>query len=165
MVTKTELYLRNVIFGMIDSLVSTVGLLAGISIAGTSIHTIVTTGVVYALVEGFSMAIGSFLSEESVEDYKVKKQVGFSNSFFGALIMLVAFVLTSFIPIIPYIYFSASRALGFSILFSVLALFLVGMISAKISRISIVKRGVMMAFLGGAAIVIGLVVGKFLNIG
>lgn len=149
---------------MIDSLVSTVGLLAGISIAGTSTHTIVTTGIVYALVEGFSMAIGSFLSEESVEDYKSKGQVGFSNSIFGAGVMLIVFVLASFIPILPYIYFSPDSALGFSIGFSVFALFIVGMVSAKISKISILKRGIVMAFLGAIAIVIGLIVGKFLQL-
>ncbi len=72
MVKTTELYLRNIIFGISDSLVSTVGLLAGIDAAGTPRQAILLTGIVYAFVEAFSMAVGSFLSEQSAEEYEVK---------------------------------------------------------------------------------------------
>ena len=163
--TKIDLYIRNVIFGMTDSLVSTVGLLAGIDISGTSPHLIVTTGIIYALVEGFSMAVGSFLSEQSVEEYDSKKQVGISNSITGALVMFMAFVLASFIPLLPYVYFGLSSALWFSVAFSIVALFIVGMISAKLSNVSILKNGLTMAILGASAIVIGVLVGKFMKVG
>lgn len=157
--------MRNIIFGMSDSLVSTVGLLAGIDITGTSRHIIIATGIIYALVEGFSMAVGSFLSEESVEEFDVKKTVALTDSVTGALVMFVVFVLTAFIPLLPYVYFSLTSALWFSILFSILALFIVGIVSAKLSKISVLRRGLTMASLGAAAIVIGVLVGKFMKIG
>ena len=149
---------------MSDSLVSTVGLLAGIDITGTSSHLIVTTGIIYALVEGFSMAVGSFLSEQSVEEYDSKKQVGIGNSITGAVVMFMAFVLASFIPLAPYLYFGLSSALWFSIIFSVIALFIVGSISAKLSKTSILMNGLTMAVLGASAIVIGVLVGKFMKV-
>jgi len=61
-------YLRNFIFGVEDSLVSTVGLLAGVAAAAISQSAIVTTGLVLIVVEGFSMGVGSFLTEETTEE-------------------------------------------------------------------------------------------------
>ncbi len=165
MTKNTELYIRNIIFGMTDSLVSTVGLLAGIDVTGTSRHLIITAGIIYALVEGFSMAVGSFLSEQSVEEYKVKNQVGERHAARGALIMFASFVLASFIPLAPYIYFSLSSAIWFSVIFSIIALFIVGLIAGKMSKVNILKRAFTMAFLGASAIIIGVVVGKFVKIG
>ena len=165
MITNTELYIRNVIFGMSDSLVSTVGLLAGIRSTGTSVNIIITTGVIYALVEGFSMAVGSFLSESSVEEYKIKGRVGLTSSITGAVIIFVAFVVASFIPLVPYIFFNLSVALWVSIALSIIALFIVGIISARLSKISILKRGFTMSILGASAIIIGALVGRFMRVG
>jgi len=165
MTKNTELYIRNIIFGMIDSLVSTVGLLAGIDATGTSRHLIILAGLIYALVEGFSMAVGSFLSEQSVEEYKIKNQVGERHAVRGAVIMFVSFVLASFIQLVPYIYFSLAWAIWFSVSFSIAALFIVGLVAGKISKVNILKRGFMMAFLGAMAIIIGFLVGKFVKIG
>ncbi len=65
---KRDTYLRNFIFGVEDSLVSTVGLLAGVAAAEISAQAILTTGLVLIVVEGFSMGIGSFLTEETTEE-------------------------------------------------------------------------------------------------
>ena len=62
--THSDTYLRNFIFGVEDSLVSTVGLLAGVAAGGVSSAVILTTGLVLIEVEGFSMGLGSFLTEE-----------------------------------------------------------------------------------------------------
>ncbi len=165
MVKKTELYLRNVIFGVADSLVSTVGLLAGIDVAGTSRHIIVLTGIVYAFVEAFSMAVGSFLSEQTAEEYEVKREVSDGGPFAAGAVMFVAFILASFIPIVPYILFGLAGALWLSIGLSIIALFIVGIVSAKIVKVDVWSHGVKMMLLGGAAIVIGVIVGKFIKAG
>jgi len=165
MVKETELFLRNVIFGIADSLVSTVGLLAGIDVAGSSRQIIILTGIVYAFVEAFSMAVGSFLSEQSAEEYEAKGEVSAKGPINASIVMFVSFVVASFIPIVPYLMFGLTEALWFSIGFSLVILFVVGMISAKIVRVKIVSHGVKMVLLGGAAIVIGVVVGKFVKAG
>ena len=85
-----ELYLRNIIFGISDSLVSTVGLLAGIDVSGTTTRQVILlTGIVYAFVEAFSMAVGSFLSEESVEEYEVKGEVAQNKAFVAGTAMFI----------------------------------------------------------------------------
>jgi VIT1/CCC1 family predicted Fe2+/Mn2+ transporter len=99
------LYLRTIIFGVIDSLVSTVGLLAGIDVAGAPHATLALTGIIYAFVEAFSMAVGNFLSEESVEEFVGKIGVTGGNAIGGGAIMFVVFVLAAFIPIFPYLFF------------------------------------------------------------
>ncbi len=165
MVKKTELYLRNVIFGVADSVVSTVGLLSGIAIAGTPQRTIILTGIVYAFVEAFSMAVGSFLSEQSAEEYEAKGEVPDGGPLAGSAAMFISFVLASFIPIVPYLLFGPAAALWLSVGFSTAALFIVGAINAKIVKVNAINHGIKMMFLGGAAIVIGVIVGKFMKAG
>lgn len=160
----SALYLRTVVFGINDSLVSTVGFLAGISVAGVPRATIALTGIIYALVEAFSMAMGDFLSEESSEEYMQKSRVNNRPSIIAAVFMFISCVIASLIPLIPYILFASSMALTVSISLSVATLFLVGMISARFSRLPMLWRGVRMACLGGAAIVMGVAIGMYMPV-
>jgi VIT1/CCC1 family predicted Fe2+/Mn2+ transporter len=157
-------YLRDGIFGIADSLVSTVGLLSGINVGGTARPTIIITGVVYAFVEGFSMAVGSFLSEKSAEEFEAKGEVRDGRAVVGGAVMLAAFILASFIPIVPYFFFSLSGALWVSIVLSILALFCLGLVLARISKVSLFGHAMRMALLGGVAILIGVIVGKFMRV-
>lgn len=156
----SALYLRTIIFGINDSLVSTVGFLAGISVAGVPRSTIILTGIVYTLVEAFSMAMGDFLSEESAEEYMSKSSINNRSSVIAAVIMFLSSVLAAVIPLLPYLIFASDAALPISAFASIVALFIVGAISARFSRLPVVWRGMRMAFLGGAAIVMGIVVGS-----
>jgi VIT1/CCC1 family predicted Fe2+/Mn2+ transporter len=160
----SALYLRSIVFGVNDSLVSTVGFLAGISVAGVPTPTIVLTGIVYALVEAFSMAMGSFLSEESAEEYISKSNVNDRPSVIAAILMFISCVLASLIPLIPYMLYTADTAFVASICLSVASLFIVGMVSARFSHLPVVWRGVRMASLGGAAIVMGVAIGFFMPV-
>ena len=160
----SALYLRSVVFGMNDSLVSTVGFLAGISVAGVPKATIVLTGIIYALVEAFSMAMGDFLSEESAEEYVSRSNVNDRSSIISAVLMFVSCVFASLIPLVPYMLFASGAALVVSISLSVSSLFVVGVASARFSRLPMLWRGVRMASLGGAAIVMGVAVGLFMPI-
>ena len=161
---SSALYLRSIIFGINDSLVSTVGFLAGISVAGVPRATIVLTGVIYALVESFSMAMGDFLSEESAEEYMNKADVNDRPSIISAIFMFISCVLASLVPLLPYVFFSSSTAFFASIGLSVSALFVVGMISARFSRLPVLWRGLRMALLGGAAIAMGVAIGTYMPI-
>ncbi|MDP1707364.1 MAG: VIT1/CCC1 transporter family protein [bacterium] len=158
----SALYLRSIIFGINDSLVSTVGFLAGISVAGVPRATIILTGVVYALVEAFSMAMGDFVSEESAEEYISKSNVNNKHSAIAAVFMFISCVLAALIPLAPYIIFASDAALVVSISVSIASLFIVGMLSAKFSRLPVMWRGIRMALLGGAAIVMGVAIGMFM---
>ncbi|MCL5016016.1 MAG: VIT1/CCC1 transporter family protein, partial [Patescibacteria group bacterium] len=100
----TSVNLRSIVFGVSDSLVSTVGLLSGIDISGLPTSSIVLAGIVYAFVEAFSMAVGSFLSEQSAAEYAAQKEVPGKNAYIAGSVMFVSFVLASFIPIVSYLF-------------------------------------------------------------
>ena len=157
----SALYLRTIIFGINDSLVSTVGFLAGINVAGVPRSTIVLTGIIYATVEAFSMATGDFISEESAEEYESKSSVNNHSSIVAGVIMFISSVLAALVPLAPYLIFANGTALIVSAGASIIGLFIVGVLSARFSRLPVVWRGVRMAVLGGGSIIIGIIVGLF----
>lgn len=156
-------YFRNFIFGVEDSLVSTVGLLSGVAIAGVARETILLTGIVLIFVEAFSMAAGSFLSETSAEEFTTKREAAASRSFAAGAIMFASYFAAGFIPLFPYLISTGDSALGYSITFSVLALFGLGLVGGMISKTSVLKSALRMAIVGGIAIAVGVTVGSFLG--
>ncbi len=156
-------YFRNFVFGVGDSLVSTVGLLSGVAATGSDSRTVLVTGIILIFVEAFSMAIGSFLSENSAEEFAEKKEEPLLASAPDALVMFFSYFVSGFIPLFPYIFLQAGSALPLSVGASILALCFLGFVSARFSRTSIVKDVLKMALLGGVAIAIGVAVGMFLK--
>ena len=154
-------YLRNFIFGVEDSLVSTVGLLSGIAIASVPRQTIILTGIVLIFVEAFSMAVGSFLSEHSAEDFLNRAETNNKSSFIGGVIMFFSYFVAGFLPISPYFFIDTRYAFLISILISLIALFILGFTSARFTRSNLWRSGVRMLLLGGVAILVGTVVGQF----
>ncbi len=156
---KKESYIRNFIFGVEDSLVSTLGLLSGIATAGIDKSEIFLTGVVLIFVEATSMGIGSYLSQDISEDF-LKTKNSQKSSVQGAIIMLLAYFFSGFIPLTPYLVFNPSKALPISIAVSLTSLFFLGSISSKFLKINSLKHAIKMFLLGGTAVLIGITVGK-----
>jgi VIT1/CCC1 family predicted Fe2+/Mn2+ transporter len=157
-------YFRNFIFGVEDSLVSTVGLVSGIAIAGLPKEAIFATGVVLILVEAVSMAAGSFLSESSAEEYETHKDKASKRSVRAALVMLVSYGLSGLIPLLPYLYYPVSLAFKVSIGLSLVALAALGFISASVARVGYEKSIFKMVLVGGVAIVVGVLAGTYLKV-
>ncbi len=161
----TASYIRNFIFGVEDSLVSTVGLLSGIAIAGVPRGTIFLTGVVLVLVEAFSMAAGSFLSEASAEEYQGKT---YKNvPLIDGTIMFFSYVIAGLVPLFPYLVFPVERAFVISIALALIALLGLGMFGALFinhqSR-NILRRGLRMLVIGGLAILVGVAAGNIVGV-
>ena len=156
-------YFRNFIFGVEDSLVSTVGLLSGVAVANVSREHIILTGIILLLVEGLSMAVGSFLTEYSVEEYTHQTERPTKRNVISGVIMFFSYFLSGFIPLSPYMFLPVGTALVMSVVLSIFSLFILGVISAKISNSSIIKDGFRMAVVGGVAISVGMIAGNFLS--
>lgn len=157
--STTALYLRNFIFGVEDSLVSTSGLISGVAAAGITRSEIFTTGVVLIFVEAFSMGVGSFLSEGIADDYMKQKKMS-TKSIIGGIIMMISYFIAGIVPLFPYVFFEVKQAFVISIVGSLIALFLLGSLSAKYFRVKILKHGFRMLLIGGFAILIGIIVGR-----
>lgn len=155
-------FFRNFIFGVEDSLISTVGLLSGIAVSGAGKQTIVTTGVILIFVEAFSMAVGAFLSEDNA-DHSDHSRSTHSRIARGALIMFVSYFVSGFIPLTPYLIFTSPLATYLSITLTLIALTTLGVISAVRNRTSLSRGSLEMLVIGGLAVFIGIAVGSFLG--
>lgn len=156
--------LKNFIFGVEDSLVSTVGLLSGISFAGVAQSTIVLTGVVLVFVEALSMGAGSFLSESHSQEFENSSEAKALKVTRGGVIMFISYFIAGFIPLSPYIFLSsASQALYTSVGLSLVSLFILGAYTAKLSSQSAAKKGLRMLIIGGLAIIVGMLAARMVG--
>ncbi len=155
-------HIRNFVFGVEDSLVSTVGLLSGIAVGGVPRAQIVLTGMVLIFVEAFSMAMGSLLSEQSAQEYLKRTEISMRASAADSVIMFASYFLAGLITLSPYFIMQSQSALPVSIAFSLSSLFLLGIVSAKIFGINILKSGIRTFAMGGFAILVGVLVSLFI---
>ena len=79
-------------------------------------------------------------------------------------IMFVSYFISGFIPLLPYVIFETKIAFPLSIVLSLVALFILGLVGARISKVNLLKNGLRMLLVGGAAVAIGVIVGRLLNL-
>lgn len=150
-------YVRSSFFGVEDSLVSTTGLIAGISVGTTDTKFILLAGFVAVAVEAVSMAAGEFLSEETEQDLSRRKRR--SSPVVGGIIMLISYFAAGMVPIVPIILFPASYAIYVSMAAALVGLFCLGLVKGKLTRKGMLRSGLQVFFVGGIAALIGVVVG------
>lgn len=162
--TQRETNLRNFIFGVEDSLVSTVGLLSGIASANVSRSSIITTGLVLIVVEGLSMGIGSFLTQETTDEIAGSKD-DYKKSVLGGIIMLVSYCLSGLIPLFPYTFLAGSAAVTLSVTSSLIGLFILGFgTSLYFKSPTPHLRGLRMSLMGGIAVAVGMLIGNIFHV-
>lgn len=152
-------YLRSVIFGIEDSLVSTTGLVAGISIGSEENKSIVLlAGLVAIAIEATSMGAGEYLSDETIDEVdKNERQSG--SSLVSGVLMFASYLLAGFIPLSAIIFLVFPTALYISVLLALLSLFILGFLKGKILKTPPFKSGLKIFFIGGLATMLGLIVG------
>jgi VIT1/CCC1 family predicted Fe2+/Mn2+ transporter len=151
-------YLRNIIFGAEDSLVSTVGVLFGLASSGAySSRQLVLAGLVLTCVEALSMGVGSYLSEAEIHERDPKNHK--DNLIVDGLIMFTSYFVSGLIILGPYMVFSPTTARYYSVILSLILLFMIGYLpSLKL------KSGVKMLLLAGGSILVGYIIGVLFNV-
>ncbi len=66
--------MREIVFGLEDSLVSTVGAVSGIAVGSGDRYVVILAGIVLVAVEAVSMAAGSFLSSKSAAEVSAERE-------------------------------------------------------------------------------------------
>jgi VIT1/CCC1 family predicted Fe2+/Mn2+ transporter len=155
-----EGFLRNLVFGIEDSFASTLGVISGIAIAKVDAQTLLLTGIVLVFVEAFAMAAGSFLSEESVRELRNKRHVPMFPALAGSVVMFLSYVVAGALVLAPYTVLHPSYALPWSVGLSLLALFLLGVFSARMAKVPMLSHGFRMMLVGGVAIALGMFVAR-----
>jgi vacuolar iron transporter family protein len=158
-----EDYLRSALFGLQDGIVSTTGVVVGISTGVSDKAIIILACLVAVSVEASSMAAGQYSSEKAV--HQLDKTGKHNDSLLaGAGIMFVCYFLAGMVPIVPTIIFSQPQARLIAIIASFIALFVIGYIKGKIVEHKPLRSAFELFVIGSIATTIGLIVGHVLKI-
>lgn len=158
-----EDYLRSGMFGLQDGLVSTTGVVVGISTGIDNKPIIVLAALVAVMVEATSMAAGQYSSEKAV--HQMDKTGKHTDSLLlGALIMFVAYFIGGLFSIIPTVLFRQPEARYIAIMSSFIGLFIVGYIKGKVVDHKPMRSAIELFIIGAVATSIGIAVGYFLKI-
>ncbi len=156
-------FLRNTVFGAEDSLVSTVGLLSGVSFAGLGSREIVTSGVILILVEALSMGAGTYIADDSTNELE-RLQSEKENQLYNAAVMFFSYVLVGLIPLTPYLLSTDTRvAFYYSLGATLFALFCLGLFRGFYIGRSLWKSAVKITLIGSITAAIGVIVGYLLR--
>lgn len=155
-------YLRSVLFGIEDSLISTTGLIAGISVGADNNKVVVLGAVVSIVIEAVSMGVGEYLSDDAVQDLDKLKRP--ENSLVSGGLMFASNFSAGIIPLAPVLLFDYPTSLYLTISLALIALFLLGYIKGRLLGIHPLKGGIKILVIGGIATIIGVIVGFLFKI-
>ncbi len=154
-------WVPDFVYGSIDGVVTTFAVVSGVRGADLSVTVILVLGFANLFGDGFSMAVGKYLSDkaqthENVEPVK------------GGLITFVSFVLVGLIPLIGYILapiidLDEMQTFQLTCVFTLFALFIIGVIKAKVVKTSKILGGIQTMLVGGTAALIAFYVGDFVE--
>lgn len=158
-----EDYLRSIIFGFQDSLVSTTGVVAGVAAGTSNKELVILAGLVTVAVESLSMGAGQYMSEKSVHQMdKTGKHT--DNLLVGGILMALSYFLGGLVPLVPILAFDLPLSATLSIVFALIGLFILGYLKAHIVKVNPFKSALEILILGGIATAVGLGVGKLLKL-
>lgn len=174
MIKKIENNLREFVYGGMDGAVTTFAVVTGAAGANLGVRVILILGFANVLADGFSMAVGSYLSEKSEQDLSMHKGNSTKDdheSPLGASIAtFISFVLVGFIPLSVYtldfvfdLNLENNDLLIYSVLLTLAAFGLIGLLRARITKIPKSKAVMESLGLGLAAAVISFVAGNLLE--
>lgn len=158
-----EDYLRSAMFGFQDGLVSTTGVVVGISAGVEQKAIIILAAIVAVMVEASSMAAGQYSSEKAVHQMD-KTGRHKDDLMVGAGIMFFSYLLAGLVPIIPIILFDQPLALYLSIIFAFIGLFIIGYVKGYIVAQKPLRSALELFIIGAIATSIGLIVGYLLKV-
>lgn len=158
-----EDYFRSIMFGLQDGLVSTTGVVVGISTGVSDQAIIILAAFVAVSVEASSMAASQYSSEKAV--HQMDKSGKHADSLtLGATLMFFSYLFAGLIPISPFLIFPPETARIISIAASLMTLFVIGYFKGKIVEHRALRSALEMFVIGGLATIIGLVVGNLLKV-
>jgi vacuolar iron transporter family protein len=106
MIKTIENNLREFVYGGMDGAVTTFAVVTGAAGANLGVNVILILGYANVLADGFSMAVGSYLSEKSDQDLSMSRGQSEKDDHDSPLAASVAtflsFILVGFIPLSMY---------------------------------------------------------------
>ena len=158
-----EDYMISLMFGRQDGIVSTTGIVVGISIGVDNKAIVILAAFVAVTIEATSMAAGQYSSEKTV--HQMDKTGKHTDSLIvGALIMLVAYLVGGMFSIIPTVIFDQPLARIIAVISAFSGLFIIGYLKGLLIEGSTLRSAIELLIIGGIATSIGLAVGILLKV-
>ena len=160
--------MREIIFGLEDSFVSTLGTITGIAVVTQSTYIVILSGLVLLAAESSSMGAGSYLSSKTATQARAstsQKQIlaRHEHPLRAGIVMFIFYVMGGIVPLGPYFLFTIDTAIPISIVLTVLALFGLGIWSAEYTKRPRLRSGLEMAGISIGAALLGIIVGQLVH--
>jgi len=145
-------YIKDIVYGANDGIVTTFAVVAASVGAGLSTKVILIVGFASLIADGFSMGAGNYLGSKSEMEVAVSKgETYVKSSMMPAILTFFAFVTAGALPLIPFI-FGGETSFMAAIVMTAITLFSVGAIlGAMVLHRHWVSWGFEMLFVGGVA--------------
>ena len=163
MITLHEDYLRSALFGVQDGLVSTTGVVVGISSGVDDRSVLLLAAFVAVTVEASSMAAGQYSSEKAVHQADTLGRHT-DSLLVGAAIMFGSYLLAGLVPIAPMVLLDRPLAIPATVITALGMLLLVGYVKGRMVHVRPVRSAFELLAIGGIATAIGLIVGNVLRV-
>lgn len=151
-------YLQSAIFGFNDALVSTTGVIVGVSTGTNDKSVVILAGVVTIMVEALSMGAGQYNSSKSAR--QLEKSEATKVPLISGGIMFVSYFLAGLIPLLPILLFPIEYSRDIAIVAALIGLFVLGYLKGKIVKVSPMRSAIEILIIGGLATLVGIVVGN-----
>ncbi|MGB5953211.1 MAG: VIT1/CCC1 transporter family protein [Ornithinimicrobium sp.] len=155
-------YLQSAMFGFNDALVSTTGVIVGVSTGTNNKQVVVLAGAVTILVEALSMGAGQYSSSKSA--HQLDHTEAFKMPLISGAIMFVSYFLAGLVPLLPILIFPMEYSRNVAIVAALIGLFVLGYLKGKVVKVSPLKSALEIVVIGGLATGIGIIVGNALAV-
>ena len=151
-------YLQSAMFGFNDALVSTTGVIVGVSTGTNNKQVVVLAGVVTILVEALSMGSGQYLSSKSA--HQLEKSDALKVPILSGVIMFFSYFLAGLVPLLPIFLLPMEYSRNVAIVAALIGLFILGYLKGKIVNVPPVRSAIEIFIVGGLATAIGIIAGN-----
>lgn len=161
-------YIRDVVYGANDGLITTFAVVAGVVGGGLSARAMLIIGAANLVADGLSMGVGNYLSIRSNESAlaaqnKPEEEASPARHGFATLL---SFVAAGAVPLAPFAFGFAAHGLAWSIVLTFVMLFTIGALRGLVTIERWWEAGLEMLLLGAAVAIAaygsGLLVAKLI---
>ena len=144
-------YVRELIYGANDGIITTFAVVAGVSGGGLSPRVVLVIGAANLFADGLSMAVGSYQSirahESVLETQGLPEEE--AHPFRHGLATFLAFIAAGILPVLPYVLPSVPfDRFTSSVAVTLLSLFMIGALRALVANVRWWRAGFEMLALG-----------------
>jgi VIT1/CCC1 family predicted Fe2+/Mn2+ transporter len=146
-------YLRDLVYGANDGIITTFAVVAGVAGAALSVRTVLILGMANLLADGFSMGASNFLSIRSEEAVRHSRgdPVDEPFPFRHGMATTVAFIIAGAVPLLPYVLVAPERRFVVAVVATLVSLFVVGALRSAVTLLNGWKAGMEMLLVGALA--------------